>query len=40
MSDRGELGRRGEKAAEKFLKRSGYRFVARNVRRRELRNAS
>lgn len=26
------LGRRGERAAEKYLKRSGYRIVARNFR--------
>ena len=26
------LGRRGERAAEKYLKRNGYRIVARNFR--------
>ena len=26
------LGRRGERAAEKYLRRSGYRIVARNFR--------
>jgi len=30
LADRGRLGRWGEKHCEKFLKKNGYRFVARN----------
>ena len=32
MDDRAMLGRTGEKRAEKFLKRNGYRIVTRNYR--------
>ena len=31
MSDKDELGRRGEAAAGKFLRKSGYRILERNV---------